>query len=133
MDNWVHACPVLSHHGVVLPFEVPEAAEEPEAEEAEEEPEEAENDAENEPEAIEEANKAEEQEEEQEEEEKPIDIGPLAKQRLATAYLEADQRRILEENAAAVRDVARQKIKFTAPAAHWQIVRDTWEPELKLN
>ena len=29
-DGWVHACPVISHRGVVLPFEVPEEAE-PEA------------------------------------------------------------------------------------------------------
>lgn len=30
-EGWVHACPVISHRGVVLPFELPEEAE-PEAE-----------------------------------------------------------------------------------------------------
>lgn len=37
-DGWVHACPVLSHRGVVIPFEIPEEAE-PEPEPDEEDPE----------------------------------------------------------------------------------------------
>ena len=41
-DGWVHTCPVLSHRGIVLPFELPEEIEpEPEEEEPDEpEPEE---------------------------------------------------------------------------------------------
>lgn len=37
-EGWVHACPVISHRGVALPFELPEEVE-PEAEpEQEDEP-----------------------------------------------------------------------------------------------
>ncbi|KAH0570663.1 Radial spokehead-like protein [Spironucleus salmonicida] len=132
LDNWVHTCPILSHRGIVLPFELPEDAE-PE-EEPEEEPEAEEEEVQKEEdEVIEEQHEGEEEKGEEDEEAQPIDIGPSAKERLDALYKEADQKRILDENAIAVKEITKTKVKFIAPAPHWQLVRDPWDAPIKEN
>jgi len=124
LSNWVHACPVLSHRGKVLPFELPEEEDEvaqddeaiqrliegadEEEEEAEEEPE---GDAQDDPDA---------------EEKKPT--RPTVQERLDRMYAESDQKRILTENAEVLKTAAKEKRRFTTPRAFWQATRDPWEP-----
>ncbi|TNJ28308.1 Radial spokehead-like protein [Giardia muris] len=155
LASWVHTCPVISHHGKVLPWTYPEE-EEPEEEEPEEEPEEekeeVEEEAEEEP-APEEPPAKEEAEEEGEEEKEPGEDGVEEKEeeeeeeeeeplpppkrpvadRLADAYKESDQLRILGENSSALKEIAKQKRLFVIPRPFWAVPRDAWDPILKEN
>lgn len=152
LANWVHACPVLSHRGKVLPWTYPEDEEEPEEEAEEEEPEEEEKEEPEEELPVEE--KAEDEEdvneeekgedgeekgegEEEPEEEEPEEPLPPPKkpvqERLDAAYAESDQLRILTEATDTYKQIARQKCCFTVPRAFWEAARDPWDPVIKEN
>lgn len=87
-DAWVHYCPILSHHGVVLPFELPEPEEQQQDEDenadAEDEDEEQNDDGEKEKNGEE--GEGEDNEEEEEKEPPP----PTAQERLNALYQECD-------------------------------------------
>ncbi|CAL5994356.1 Radial_spokehead-like protein [Hexamita inflata] len=120
-DAWVHMCPVLTHRGVVLPFELPEEAEpEPEEEEADQE------------EPEEEAKEAEAEEKGEEGEEKEP-VPPTVQERLTALYNECDQKRLLEENNGVMKEVAKTKVLCQKPRAHWELIRDPWEAARKEN